>query len=577
MMEKVTEKKKKRSWPLSLLLGLLIGSLTVASILLITQIFISIYRGVLADMAATNSEQVVSQAANTVRIHEKGMKDDLGLVINRLSTCETKEKARELISDMAGFRSDVVSVMIYDMDGNLLLCGSNGLGLKEIKEKNLSFDKKIFESTDGISMMPPHVQNLFLNYYPWVVTIAKKTSMRIYKEPVYVAADFNFTSIASYVDNVGIGPHGYCYIMDREGNIVYHPQQQLIYAGLKKEDTLFLGNLADGVYPGGSTINAIQTLNDGNWRIVGVSYTDEMIGEKIREIQGLIIRVAVIFIALAVSLSILFSRVITKPVKKLVRAMRDFENNAEIYDYQSVNGVQEVRNLSLSFAHMVKMIQELMNKVKMEEISLRKTELKALQAQINPHFLYNTLDSIQWMCEQEKTGDAVKMVSALAKLFRISISRGRELIPIADEVNHAGSYLLIQSYRYKNQFTYEFDIEESITGYYCNKITLQPFIENAIYHGIDRMVDEGLIRITAKSQGDDIVFLVSDNGAGMTREQCQGVLKKESSGIGIKNVNDRIKIYFGDGYGIKIHSEPDVGTTIEIRFPKIREGESDGR
>lgn len=574
------KKEKKRSWPLSLLLGLLIGSLTVVSILLITQIFISIYRGVLADMAATSSEQAVSQAANTVRINEKGMKDDLGRIINRLSLCETEKKAQELISDMAGFRSDVVSVMIYDMDGKLLLCGSNGLGLKEVKEKNLSFNKKIFDSTVGISMLPPHVQNLFLNYYPWVVTIAEKTSMRAYDEPVYVAMDFNFTSIASYVDNVGIGPHGYCYIMDREGNIVYHPQQQLIYAGLKKESTLYLGDLADGVYPGGSTISAIKTLNDGSWRIVGVSYTDELIGAKIREIQGMIIRVAVIFIALAVSLSILVSRVITRPVKKLIRAMQEFEKNAEVYDYQPVKGVQEVRNLSDSFDHMVKIIQELMNRVKMEEISLRKTELKALQAQINPHFLYNTLDSIQWMCEQEKSSDAVKMVSALARLFRISISRGRELIPIADEISHARSYLLIQSYRYKNQFTYEFDIEEDVADYYCNKITLQPMIENAIYHGIDRMVDEGLIRITARTEGDDIVFLVSDNGAGMTKEQCEGVLSKESSdssGIGIKNVNDRIKIYFGESYQIQIDSEPDVGTTIRIRFPKIREDDCDGR
>lgn len=574
------KKEKKRSCPLSLLLGLLIGGLTVASILLITQIFVSIYRGVLADMAATNSEQSVSQAANTVRINEKGMKDDLSLIINRLSPCETEKKAQQLISDMAGLRSDVVAVMIYDMDGKLLLCGSNGLGLKGIKEKNLSFDKEVFDSTQGISMLPPHVQNLFLNYYPWVVTLAKKTSMQLYDEPVYVAVDFNFTSIASYVDNVGIGPHGYCYIMDRAGDIVYHPQQQLIYAGLKKEDTLYLANLADGVYPGGSTINAIKTLSDDSWRIVGVSYTDDLIGEKIREIQGLIIRVAVVFIALAVSLSILFSRVITKPAKKLVRDMRDFENNAELYEYKPVNGVQEVRNLSDSFAHMVKIIQELMNKVKLEEISLKKTELKALQAQINPHFLYNTLDSIQWMCEQEKSGDAVKMVSALAKLFRISISRGRDLIPIKDEINHAKSYLLIQSFRYKNQFTYEFDIEESVTGYYCNKITLQPMIENAIYHGIDRMVDEGLIRITVRAEGEDIIFLVSDNGAGMTKEQCAGVLSKDSSdgsGIGIKNVNDRIKIYFGESYGIEIVSEPDEGTTIRIRFPKIREDGCDGR
>ena len=221
------------------------------------------------------------------------------------------------------------------------------------------------------------------------------------------------------------------------------------------------------------------------------------------------------------------------------------------------------------------MIQSLMEKVHNEEIVLRKTELKALQAQINPHFLYNTLDSIQWMCEQDNSKEAVEMVGALAKLFRISISHGNEFITIRDELRHAESYLIIQSYRYKNQFTYSFDVDESLLEYMCNKITIQPFIENAIYHGLDRMVDEGEIRICVHGDGKDIVITVSDNGLGMTKEQCETILKKDrsdSKGIGVKNVNDRLKIYFGDKYGISIDSELDVGTTVTIRIPKIEKG-----
>ena len=212
-----------------------------------------------------------------------------------------------------------------------------------------------------------------------------------------------------------------------------------------------------------------------------------------------------------------------------------------------------------------------MEQIKNEEISLRKTELKALQAQINPHFLYNTLDSIQWMCEQGKMQDAVKMVGALAKLFRISINRGYEFVTVEDELNHAKSYLIIQSYRYKNQFSYRFEVEGQVLQYLCNKVTLQPIIENAIYHGIGRMVDEGELVITAREDGNDIVFSVQDNGVGMTEEQCCNILRKDapgSSGIGLKNVNDRLKIYFGEPYGITIHSVPDEGTTVFVRFPK---------
>ncbi|MBQ1424270.1 MAG: sensor histidine kinase, partial [Lachnospiraceae bacterium] len=215
-----------------------------------------------------------------------------------------------------------------------------------------------------------------------------------------------------------------------------------------------------------------------------------------------------------------------------------------------------------------------MAKVREEQINLRKTELKALQVQINPHFLYNTLDSISWMCEQGKNAEAVQMVNALARLFRISISRGHELIPIRSELQHAESYLQIQSQRFKDQFHYEFRTEEECLDYLCNKITLQPIIENAIYHGINGLVDDGEIIISVRSDGDDIVMSVEDNGTGMSEEQIDAIMNKEHSdraGIGIKNVNDRLKIYFGSAYGITIDSVPDEGTRVDIRMPKVRE------
>ena len=236
--------------------------------------------------------------------------------------------------------------------------------------------------------------------------------------------------------------------------------------------------------------------------------------------------------------------------------------------------------LSDSFDHMVRRIQKLMEQVRQEEITLRKTELKALQAQINPHFLYNTLDAIAWLCEEGRNKDAENMVTSLAKLFRISISKGHELITIEKEIQHAQSYLRIETFRYKNQFTYTFDVDENCLGYLCNKITLQPIIENAIYHGLNRMVDEGEITIRIREDGDDIILSVEDNGIGMTEEQCQEILRKEPgdrTGIGIKNVNDRIKIYFGEEYGLTITSELDEGTCVDIRMPKVEKGDYDGK
>ena len=165
------------------------------------------------------------------------------------------------------------------------------------------------------------------------------------------------------------------------------------------------------------------------------------------------------------------------------------------------------------------------------------------------------------------------MVNALARLFRISISRGHELIPIRSELQHAESYLQIQSYRYRNQFTYAFEADERCLDYLCNKITLQPIIENAIYHGINGLVEDGRILVTVREDGEDILMTVEDNGTGMDAAQIEAVMQKERSdhaGIGIKNVDDRLKIYFGQDYGIRIDSVPDEGTRVMIRMPKVR-------
>ena len=301
---------------------------------------------------------------------------------------------------------------------------------------------------------------------------------------------------------------------------------------------------------------------------------------KVEDMVLLLILILLIVLIGTLFVGILISNILAEPVKKLTQAMRSFEKNAENYTYQQVGGTEEIVELSRSFEHMVIRIQRLMEKVRQEEITLRKTELKALQAQINPHFLYNTLDAIAWLCEDGRSQDAEDMVTSLAKLFRISISKGHELITIEKEIQHAESYLRIQKFRYKNQFTYHFDVDEECLGYLCNKITLQPIIENAIYHGINRMVDEGEILIEVHQDQDAIILAVEDNGVGMTEEQCQEIMKKERgdrTGIGIKNVNDRIKIYFGEEYGLSIASELDEGTRVTIRMPKVTERESDGK
>ena len=550
---------------------MVVGTVAVILICCIA-LFLDRYRSAMVQSAQTSSAQAVSQVSNTVGSYLSDMDQAMRLVEQSVS--ESGESRDRLLAAFLKFRPDVVAVTSYSADGELLDCWSPDREPKENILQNLSFDLDMARATGGSFMTAPHVETIFEGYYPWVVTMT--APLEGGGEAAWVSLDLSFSGISSYIKNVSIGQRGYCFLMDDAGNIIYHPQQQLLYAGLKSEDTEALAALEDGAYADDTVIYSVASVGESGWRAVGVSYVDELVNRNVNDMIRLSFWLAVVVLAVAVLTSWLLSRLIGKPLRGLASAMESFESDADHFTYRPVGGTREVQELSDSFEHMVLRIQELMTTVREEEVNLRKTELKALQAQINPHFLYNTLDSIAWMCEQGRNADAVKMVHALARLFRISISRGHELIPIAKELEHAESYLQIQMYRYKNQFTYTFDVDPDCLGYYCNKITLQPIIENSINHGLDLMVDEGRIDVRVRFDGDDIVFSVQDNGVGMSPEQLEAIMQRgptDRTGIGIKNVNDRLKIYFGRSYGLSITSEPDVGTCVEIRMPRIREGD----
>lgn len=549
-------------------------SIVLIALVAVLYIFLRLYQGTMEQNAVTGSEQAAVQVQNTLTNYTEGMSEIMGMIQRNIGN--DQGDASDFFRNLLEIRSDVVDVTIYDSGGNLIKCWSRDYVLKKDPLKNLSYVD--LDGTDRMEISSPHVVSLFEDAYPWVVTVAQNMKDAA-GEPVEVAMDIRFSDIAKYVDEVGIGQHGYCFIMNTDGGIVYHPQQRLINSGLRTEQTGKLQVLQDGSYPRANVIYTIHTLENVDWRIVSVSYVDELITNKVHDMVKIMLTILAVVLITAFLSGLLFSRVFTKPANQLADAMGEFEKDAESFAFVQVRGTSEIASLSDSFGHMVVQIQKLMEKVREEEISLRKTELNALQAQINPHFLYNTLDSIAWMCEEGRNRDAVEMTNALARLFRISISKGYELIPLEKELQHAESYLKIQKFRYKSQFSYTLDVDPECLKYLCNKITLQPIIENSIVHGLD-MVDEGEIRIGIHQDGDDVVLTVEDNGVGMTEEQCREILHREAgdrTGIGIKNVNDRIRIYFGKKYGLTITSELDVGTRVVIRIPKLLEDDYEAK
>ena len=543
-------------------------------------VFASVYSKTVLQDAQVNAGQAVEQTATEVGNRLDGMKAKLTAISGMVRECATTEDFSARIAALTAVEREIFAVTVYDRDGGIAVTVGSGDARKETPLRDLSFNRALLESASGFALSAPHVQTLFEGVYPWVVTLAVRTEEPVFSTGAFIAIDFGFSELAGYIDKVGVGRHGYCYLMDSEGTSVYHPQQQLIFSGLRDENTAYIASLSDGTHTERDRIYSVRTVADSDWRVVGVSFTDEVAVERRTQILGSIAISLGCSAVILCAVLLVYSRFVNRPVRELAGAMKRFESAADSFRYTaSPTAVTELRTLSDSFGHLTARVLELMEEIRREETELRKTELKALQAQINPHFLYNTLDSVQWMCERGKTEDAARMVRALAKLFRISISRGHELIPLSDELEHARSYLVIQSFRYRDQFSYRFDVDEHLGHYLCNKITIQPLIENAIYHGIDRMVDEGEIVISVHEAADnpnDILITVSDNGVGMTPEQCRKILQKarsDSGGIGVKNVNDRLKIRFGERFGITLKSEQDVGTVVTVRIPKITDEE----
>jgi two-component system sensor histidine kinase YesM len=244
------------------------------------------------------------------------------------------------------------------------------------------------------------------------------------------------------------------------------------------------------------------------------------------------------------------------------------------------DNVDEITELGMSFNIMIGKIRVLLDSKIKEQENLKKAELRALQAQINPHFLYNTLDTIIWMAESQKTDQIIAIVSALSSFFRISLSKGRDWITIGEEIERTRSYLTIQRMRYRDVMDFKIEVDEGVSSYTILKLILQPLVENAIYHGIKNKRQGGTIVVRARPKNENEVQLeVEDNGIGFTPEKLarlQAELEDDSgdirleSGFGIGNVNKRIRLYYGKQYGISIISEYHTGSLVTLVIPAIK-------
>ena len=371
----------------------------------------------------------------------------------------------------------------------------------------------------------------------------------------------------------------YCYLLDSQKNLIYHPFDKEIASGLYQEKTvesaLNCKNYRIEKADGQQWIIEDQQIGYTGWNMVVVNSMASLVKES-HNIHYLVWFILLLIGVILIFLDTLVFHNFTSPVYRLLQTMETFgKGNYNVRAQEE--GIGELKNVSIYFNIMADKLQEQMEEIRRNEREKQKMEKKLLQSQINPHFLYNTLDSIIWMIRSEEYDGAGEMVSLLAKFFRTSLSQGKDMIPLEKELEHATSYLAIQNIRFKDKFEFHVDADQELLKYFCPKLSIQPLLENAIYHGMEGMYEDGEIEIRVYEKDGDIKIDVSDNGPGMTQEKIDYIMhnkvvsSRRGSGIGVCNVNERIQLIYGKNYGITLSSELDEGTIATITIPKMEE------
>lgn len=486
--------------------------------------------------------------------------------------------------------------LLYDnnMDAleNIALFSREGELLKAVPAARLKTDldvtgeswfQETLKKTENMHFSLPHVQYVFDNaegQYHWVVSVSRAVEITqgAYVSQGVLLLDIRYSSLEQLLNSVTLGNKGYVYLVSNDGKLIYHPKNQLIDSGRVQENHQEAAALRDGMheerFQGEKRFVTVKTVGYTGWKLVGITPAKGISFSGVKT-RLFIVFVILLILFLLILINYYISSRITDPIHELEKSVGELEEGnleAEI----SIRGSYEIQHLGRSITTMAQQIQVLMKDIVAEHESKRKSEFATLQSQINPHFLYNTLDIIVWMIENEQKSEAVKVVTALARFFRISLSRGKSIISVGDELEHVRNYLMIQHMRFKNKFSYQIEAEPDVLALTSLKLMLQPLVENAIYHGMEFMDGDGEILIRAWKEKDELIFLIADNGLGMLKEQVERLFSDAShvpsrrgSGIGVRNVNERIKLYFGDMYGLTIDSEPDEGTRIYIRLPAV--------
>ncbi|AOZ94772.1 histidine kinase [Paenibacillus crassostreae] len=513
------------------------------------------------------------------------------------SQTETYEDAKEILTTFDLYREtykyeSVLNISMVNLYGKGI---SEKIGVFQLDVnplRNPHFTELLNHPDQVLNITPSDAEPLdrldgFQYQQPNVISIMAAVKQQITHEVIgFIVIDLDDSIVEQFVDHTTIGQTGFFHVIDERGKAIFVPSQindasQAIQGQPLDLQHQFIQKRGSFVESskGKPQFIAYTTSAETGWIIVGSAPLQEIVQEA-NEIRQVIIVSVALSILFTITLYFFMTRWLIRPVQLLKKQMRQAASGF-LEAKVKTTGQDEIADLGKSFNTMLEQIKMLLEKSIQEQDQIQKAELRTLQAQINPHFLYNTLDSIVWMAEANKNAQVIQLVQALSRFFRISLSKGRDWIPLRDELEHVQSYLIIQQMRYRDILQYDIQVEPALLDIPILKMSLQPIVENALYHGIKNKRRKGLIRISAREEQKGIfTLIVEDDGIGITSErmkQIQTRLDVSSSqeliedditiGFGLYNVHQRVRLYYGQHYGVTIESVELQGTRVSLRIP----------
>lgn len=479
---------------------------------------------------------------------------------------ENAEQLRQLFATILKTDSDLVSAILVTKDGNLIstdpeLTMKTSADMMKEKWYQDAIHKGAMPILTSARRTVSHTTD-----EKWVISIMQEVVDKDGKNLGVVRLDIGYKTLEAYLDQLQLGKEGFTFIVDSNHDFVYHPKKTVYSSATEMRAMAPYIAAKNGYVKSKQAYVSQYQIPHSDWTLIGVSSMEQLHAVQTQILWSFIgtglfaLGFCLIGIWFVLRLWIKPLRDLQATILKVGSGHSDLRANE--------TGSPELVDLARQFNIMLDRIDQLMMAVKEEEQNVRKYELQALSSQINPHFLYNTLDTIVWMAEFNDSKRVVEVAKSLAKYFRLALNQGHEQISLKDEIDHVRQYLFIQKQRYGEKLQYEIKELKQYDDYKIPKLILQPLVENAIYHGIKEMNRQGRIRVSVSENDTQLIVSIYDNGRGFVASETTNATLVRLGGVGLKNVDQRLQLQFGKSYHMEIKSEENTYTEIRLYFPR---------